>query len=58
MLHIFYQIKQNIPEASLNIYSKGGMYTLHLYICLYNNTHNAPAEHKYQDNAVKQTKNL
>lgn len=53
--YILYQIKQNMPAASLNIYSKG-MYTL--CTCTYamhNNTRNDPAEHKYQDNAVKQT---
>lgn len=42
-----------MPAAFLNIYSTG-MYTLCTY-AMYNNARNAPAEHKYQDNAVKQT---
>lgn len=55
MLYILYQIKQNMPAASLNIYSKG-MYTQCTCIyAMHNNTQNAPAEHKYQDNVVKQT---
>lgn len=49
------QIKQNMPPASLNIYSKG-MYTqCTCSYAMHNNTRNAPAEHKYQDKAVKQT---
>lgn len=55
MLYILYQIKQNMPAASLNIYSKG-MYTQCTCTrAMHYNTCNAPAEHKHQDNAVKQT---
>lgn len=42
-----------MPAAFLNIYSKG-MCTLCTY-AMHNNARNAPAEYKYQDNAVKQT---